>query len=93
MDVLVTPTSPTPPFKLGEKASDPLAMYLSDIFTISANLAGVPAVSIPCGFAGGLPVGLQFLGRPFEEAVLLRAAAQYESRTDWHLLTPPEPES
>ncbi len=78
-DLLLSPTSPTPAFRLGEKLKDPLTMYLSDICTIPANLAGIPAISIPCGFtSGGLPVGLQLMGRPFDEATLLRAAYSLE---------------
>jgi aspartyl-tRNA(Asn)/glutamyl-tRNA(Gln) amidotransferase subunit A len=88
-DVIVTPTAPTAAFKIGEKTQDPLQMYLSDIFTISVNLAGIPAVSLPCGFTReGLPIGLQLLGRPFEEAVLLRAAHAYEQATEWHKRKP-----
>jgi aspartyl-tRNA(Asn)/glutamyl-tRNA(Gln) amidotransferase subunit A len=90
VDVIVTPTSPSPAFGLGEKATDPLTMYLSDIFTISVNLAGVPAISVPCGFtAGGLPVGLQIIGRHFDEGTILRAAHAYEQSTDWHKRKPP----
>jgi aspartyl-tRNA(Asn)/glutamyl-tRNA(Gln) amidotransferase subunit A len=86
VDVILTPTAPTPAFKLGEKTADPLQMYLSDIFTISVNLAGIPGISIPCGFTGaGLPVGLQILGRHFDEETVLRAAYAYEQATDWHL--------
>ena len=85
VDVIVTPTSPTPAFRIGEKADDPLQMYLSDIFTISVNLAGIPALSMPCGLTrAGLPVGLQLLGKPFDEATLLRTAYAYERETDWH---------
>ena len=88
-DVIVMPTAPTPPFRIGEKLNDPLQMYLSDIYTISANLAGVPAVSIPCGFsAEGLPIGLQLLGGSFKEDVLLRAAYAYEQATEWHRRKP-----
>ena len=87
-DVLAAPTAPTTAFKLGEKVDDPVAMYLSDVFTITANAAGIPAVSLPCGFAGGLPVGLQLLGRPFDEATLLRAAHAYEQATPWHTYRP-----
>ena len=83
------PASPVPPFRLGEKTEDPLQMYLTDIFTVSANLAGLPAISIPCGFAGGtLPVGLQLTGRFFDEATLLRAADAYERVTDWRSQSP-----
>ena len=88
-DVIVTPTSPGVAFRIGEKMDDPLAMYLNDLFTIPANIAGIPAVSIPCGFAGGLPVGLQLMGRPFEEGTLLRAAHAYGTLTDWHDRRPP----
>jgi aspartyl-tRNA(Asn)/glutamyl-tRNA(Gln) amidotransferase subunit A len=87
-DVLAGPTSPEVAFRLGEKTDDPLRMYLSDVYTVSANLTGVPALSLPCGFAHGLPVGLQLLGRPLEEALLLRAADAYQRRTGWHLRTP-----
>ncbi|HNX68186.1 MAG TPA: Asp-tRNA(Asn)/Glu-tRNA(Gln) amidotransferase subunit GatA [Candidatus Omnitrophota bacterium] len=82
VDVILSPTSPTPAFKIGEKAADPIAMYLSDIFTIPANLAGVPAMSLPCGFtAGGLPIGVQLMARPFDEATMLRAAHAFEQET------------
>ncbi len=88
-DVLLSPTSPVPAFKLGEKSADPLAMYLTDIYTISVNLAGLPGISIPCGFTGaGLPVGLQLIGRPFQEADLLAVAHAYESAHDWHAKHP-----
>jgi aspartyl-tRNA(Asn)/glutamyl-tRNA(Gln) amidotransferase subunit A len=84
-DVVLTPTSPTAPFKMGEKLADPLQMYLSDIFTISANLAGIPAVSLPCGLAGGtLPIGLQLMAPAFQESRLLGVAHAYEQATDWH---------
>jgi aspartyl-tRNA(Asn)/glutamyl-tRNA(Gln) amidotransferase subunit A len=84
-DVIAGPTSPTAAFKIGEKSDDPLAMYLTDIYTVSANLAGIPGLSIPCGFTkAGLPIGLQLLGPPFEEEKLLRAARTYERATDWH---------
>jgi aspartyl-tRNA(Asn)/glutamyl-tRNA(Gln) amidotransferase subunit A len=73
-DGLVSPTSPTPAFRLGEKVEDPLAMYLSDVYTIPVNLAGIPAVSIPCGLEDGLPVGLQIMGKVLDEATLLRVA-------------------
>ena len=83
-DVLLTPTSPTVAFKVGEKIDDPLKMYLSDIFTISANLAGIPGISIPCGFGqNNLPVGLQILGKPLEEKTLLQVAYAYEQNTEW----------
>jgi len=84
-DVIVTPTSPTPAFKFGEKTDDPLQMYLSDIFTISGNLAGVPGISVNCGFTrSGLPIGLQIIGRPFDEAMILNVAYAYEQATAWH---------
>ena len=92
VDVVAMPTSPIPPFALGEKTDDPLQMYLADIFTVSANLAGLPAISVPCGFTGGrprLPIGLQLVGRLFDESTLLRAADAYERRTTWHLDAPP----
>jgi aspartyl-tRNA(Asn)/glutamyl-tRNA(Gln) amidotransferase subunit A len=89
-DVVVMPTMPTPPFKLGEKASDPLQMYLGDIFTVSANLAGLPGISVPCGFStDGLPIGFQLMGRMFDEATVLRVADAYERSTDWHRRSPP----
>jgi aspartyl-tRNA(Asn)/glutamyl-tRNA(Gln) amidotransferase subunit A len=83
VDALLLPTTPGPAFRLGEKIEDPLAMYLSDIFTLPASLAGVPALSFPAGFtAGGLPVGMQLIGRPFEEETILRAARAHERRND-----------
>ncbi len=88
-DLIVTPTAPTPAFRLGEKMDDPLAMYLSDIYTISVNLAGLPALSIPCGTTkGGLPIGLQILARPFDEEGIYRLAHFYEQKTPWHTLKP-----
>jgi aspartyl-tRNA(Asn)/glutamyl-tRNA(Gln) amidotransferase subunit A len=88
-DVVIGPTSPTAAFKIGEKSNDPLAMYLSDIYTISANLAGIPGISIPCGFTkAGLPIGLQILGAPFTEEKLLRIARMYEHETEWHKRRP-----
>ena len=84
VDAIVTPTSPTPAFRKGEKAANPLAMYLNDIYTIGVNLAGLPGVSIPCGFTrGGLPIGLQVIGQPFKEAELLAVAGAYQERNDW----------
>jgi aspartyl-tRNA(Asn)/glutamyl-tRNA(Gln) amidotransferase subunit A len=89
VDVIVTPTSPSAAFKIGEKATDPLQMYLSDIFTISVNLAGVPAISIPCGFTrNNLPIGLQIIGRYFDEESILKIAYAYEQSTEWHLRRP-----
>jgi len=89
VDCIITPTSPTPAFKIGEKAEDPLSMYLSDIFTISANLAGIPGISIPCGFTkNNLPIGLQILAKPFDEETLFKVAYTYEQSTDWHTKKP-----
>jgi aspartyl-tRNA(Asn)/glutamyl-tRNA(Gln) amidotransferase subunit A len=88
VDVVVAPTSPTVAFKIGEKVDDPLQMYLSDIFTLSVNLAGICGISIPCGFADGLPVGLQIMGKPFAEGTILRVAYAYEQATEWHKRRP-----
>ncbi len=89
-DLIVTPVAPTTAFRLGEKLADPLTMYLSDIFTIAVNLAGLPGLSVPCGFdQHGLPIGLQLIGRPFEEAVLLQAGYAYEQDHDWCTRKPP----
>ena len=98
VDVVAMPTSPIPPFKLGEKTADPLQMYLADVFTVSANLAGLPGISIPCGFVEPsdspdrsgmrLPIGFQLVGRPFDEATMLKAADAYERRTAWHTQAP-----
>jgi aspartyl-tRNA(Asn)/glutamyl-tRNA(Gln) amidotransferase subunit A len=88
-DCIVTATSPTPAFRIGEKTDNPLQMYLSDIFTISANLAGIPAISVPCGYTkSGLPVGLQILAKPFNEEMLFRVAHAYEQNTQWHKVKP-----
>ena len=85
VDVIVVPTAPTPAFRIGEKTQDPLQMYLSDIFTISVNLAGIPAIALPCGFSKmGLPIGMQILGRPFDEETILCVAYAYEQATEWH---------
>ena len=89
VDVVAMPTSPIPPFRLGEKTADPLQMYLADIFTVSANLAGLPGISLPCGFADGLPIGFQLLGRMFDEPTILRVADAFERATEWHRATPP----
>jgi aspartyl-tRNA(Asn)/glutamyl-tRNA(Gln) amidotransferase subunit A len=84
-DLIVTPTAPTTAFEIGAKMEDPLQMYLSDIYTISANLAGSPALSLPCGFdRDGLPIGLQMIGKAFDEATILRAAHAYEQTAGWH---------
>jgi aspartyl-tRNA(Asn)/glutamyl-tRNA(Gln) amidotransferase subunit A len=88
VDVLVGPTSPTVAFQIGAKVDDPLAMYLNDVYTVPANLAGIPGVSVPCGFAGGLPIGLQVLGKHFDEAAILRVAHAYQQATSWHLERP-----
>ncbi len=88
-DVIMGPTSPTTAFRLGEKAADPVQMYLSDIYTIAVNLAGLPGMSVPCGFAGGLPVGLQLIGNYFAEAQLLNIAHRFQQATDWHQRRPP----
>ena len=82
-DVLVTPTSPTVPFRIGEKVDDPLQMYLSDVCTLPVNIAGIPGISVPAGFVDGLPVGMQILGKPFSEEMLLRVAFAYEQATGW----------
>lgn len=84
VDVLVTPIAPTTAFKLGANSDDPLAMYLQDVCTVPVNLAGVPAISLPCGFAGGMPIGLQIIGRPLGEETLLRAAYAFEQANDYH---------
>ena len=88
-NVIMGPTSPTTAFKIGEKTADPVQMYLSDIYTIAVNLAGLPGMSIPCGFAEGLPVGLQLIGNYFAEAQLLNVAHRYQQITDWHQRCPP----
>ena len=90
VDVVATPTSPTAAFKLGERSSDPLQMYLADVFTVSANLAGLPAVSVPCGFTTDrLPIGLHLTGRPFDETMVLAVAHHYEGQTTWARQAPP----
>ena len=89
VDAIITPTSPTGAFKLGERLDEPLAMYASDIFTISANLAGIPALSVPCGFTKAhLPIGLQILGKPFDEQMLFKIANAYQENSDWHKQKP-----
>jgi aspartyl-tRNA(Asn)/glutamyl-tRNA(Gln) amidotransferase subunit A len=88
-DALVTPTSPIVPFKLGEKLEDPMQMYISDVCTLPINIAGIPAISIPAGFADNLPIGMQIMGKPFSEEILLRIAFAYEQATDWHKRKPP----
>jgi aspartyl-tRNA(Asn)/glutamyl-tRNA(Gln) amidotransferase subunit A len=91
VDVIVTPTTPTPAFKVGEKSDDPIQMYLSDVFTISCNLAGICGISLPCGFSANpkLPIGLQLLGKPLGEATILKVAHAYEQATEWHTQKPP----
>lgn len=94
VDALVSPTSPTPAFRIGEKTADPLQMYLADVFTNAGNLAGICGISLPCGFAASegdrsLPIGLQLMGKPLDEALLLQIAYAYEQSTDWHKLRPP----
>ncbi len=88
VDLLLGPTSPTPAFGIGAKSDDLITMYLNDIYTIGANLAGLPGMSLPCGFVGGLPVGLQLIGPHFSEARMLNAAHRYQLETDWHLQVP-----
>lgn len=88
VDMILTPSTPTPAFKIGEKLQDPVAMYLSDVFTIAVNLAGLPGLSMPCGFDKGLPIGVQLIGNYFDEARILNVAHQYQSVTDWHTKTP-----
>ena len=91
VDAIVTPTTPTPAFKIGEKSDDPIQMYLSDVFTISCNLAGICGLSLPCGFSAEpkLPIGLQLLGKPFGESTILKIAHAYEQATPWHREKPP----
>jgi aspartyl-tRNA(Asn)/glutamyl-tRNA(Gln) amidotransferase subunit A len=90
VDVLIGPTTPTAAFELGAKTSDPVTMYLNDIYTIGANLAGLPALSVPCGFTAGLPVGMQLIGPHFSEERLLNVAHRYQRETDWHRRAPQE---
>jgi aspartyl-tRNA(Asn)/glutamyl-tRNA(Gln) amidotransferase subunit A len=87
-DALVSPVTPTPAFRIGEKANDPYAMYLNDVFTLPVNIAGLPGISVPCGFVDGLPVGLQIIGKPFDEATVLRVARAYEATADWRSQRP-----
>jgi aspartyl-tRNA(Asn)/glutamyl-tRNA(Gln) amidotransferase subunit A len=91
VDLIATPTSPTTAFRLGERLEDPISLYLADVFTVSANLAGTPALSVACGLSDGLPVGLQFTGPAWGESRLLRAGAAYERLTRWWSLAPPAP--
>ncbi len=88
-DAIITPTAPTTAFKIGEKTQDPLQMYLTDIFTLPASLAGLPALSLPCGFdSKGLPIGMQVMGKYFDEATILRIGYAFEQATDWHRRKP-----
>jgi aspartyl-tRNA(Asn)/glutamyl-tRNA(Gln) amidotransferase subunit A len=84
VDLLIGPTTPTPAFAIGAKIDDPITMYLNDIYTIGANLAGLPGLSLPCGFVDGLPMGLQLIGPHFSESKLLNAAHRFQTATDWH---------
>jgi aspartyl-tRNA(Asn)/glutamyl-tRNA(Gln) amidotransferase subunit A len=88
VDVIAAPTSPTVAFRIGERTDDPMQMYIADVFTIPANMAGIPGLAVPCGFANGLPVSLQFMGKAFDEATVLKAAHAYEQGTEWHKRTP-----
>ncbi len=88
VDILAAPTTPSVAFRIGEKTDDPLSMYLEDVCTLPVNLAGVPGLVVPCGFSAGLPVGLQLIGRPFDEATLLRVGDAYQQMTDWHTRRP-----
>jgi aspartyl-tRNA(Asn)/glutamyl-tRNA(Gln) amidotransferase subunit A len=88
-DVLVAPVTPTPAFRIGEKTDDPYAMYLNDVFTLPVNIAGLPGISVPGGFVDGLPVGVQFIGKPFDESTVLRAAHAFEESADWRQQHPP----
>jgi aspartyl-tRNA(Asn)/glutamyl-tRNA(Gln) amidotransferase subunit A len=87
-DVIAAPVTPTAAFKLGEKTDDPYQMYLNDVFTLPVNIAGLPGISVPAGFVEGLPIGLQIIGKPFDEATVLRAARAFESTADWHARHP-----
>lgn len=89
VDIIAGPTTPTVAFQIGSKTADPLAMYLNDIYTVPANLAGIPGISVPCGFAGGLPIGMQLLARQFDEVTLLRVAHAFQGVTNWHKEKPP----
>jgi aspartyl-tRNA(Asn)/glutamyl-tRNA(Gln) amidotransferase subunit A len=88
-DALITPVAPTTAFRIGEKITNPLDMYLSDVFVVAVNLAGIPALSVPCGISNGLPVGMQIMGPHLSEEMLLRIGHLYQSQTDWHLKHPP----
>ena len=88
VDMLVGPTTPTPAFGIGQKMDEPIQMYLNDIYTIGANLAGLPALSVPCGFSDGLPVGLQLIGPHLGEAALFKTAHYFQRETNWHKQIP-----
>jgi aspartyl-tRNA(Asn)/glutamyl-tRNA(Gln) amidotransferase subunit A len=88
VDVLIAPTMPYPAFKIGEKIDDPISLFLSDVDTVPVNLAGVPSISVPCGFSDGLPIGMQIIGKHFDEAAILRAAFAFEENTDFHTRQP-----
>ena len=88
VDLVAGPTTPSPAFGIGQKTSNPIEMYLNDIYTIGANLAGLPAISVPCGFVRNLPVGLQLVAPPLEEARLLKVAHRFQTATDWHTRVP-----
>ena len=89
VDVIMGPTMPVLPFDIGERIDDPLQLYMCDILTVPANLTGCPAISVPCGFRNNLPVGLQIIGRPFDEETILRAAYAFEQNTKYHKCRPP----
>ena len=88
VDVVLGPTTPTPAFERGAKTDDPVAMYLNDLYTVSANLSGLPGISIPCGFVNNMPVGLQLVGKAFDESRILSVAHQFQQATDWHQQMP-----
>jgi aspartyl-tRNA(Asn)/glutamyl-tRNA(Gln) amidotransferase subunit A len=88
-DALITPVAPTTAFRIGEKITNPLDMYLSDVFVVAVNLAGIPALSVPCGIANGLPIGMQIMGPHLSEEMLLRIGYMYQNQTDWHTKHPP----
>ena len=91
VDLIAGPTTPGPAFALGAKTSDPVAMYLEDVYTLAVNLAGLPGLSMPAGVVGGAPIGLQLIGKHFDESRLLNVAHQYQQHTDWHLQQPQPP--
>jgi aspartyl-tRNA(Asn)/glutamyl-tRNA(Gln) amidotransferase subunit A len=87
-DVIAAPTTPTVAFKIGEQVGDPLTLYMNDILTVPVNMAGLPGMSIPCGFADGMPIGLQLIGKPFAESTIIKAAYAFEQATSFHLAKP-----